>query len=138
MARRGKKQPATAKSSRVARARKAVSRIAKKVTSRVRSMKSRAAVPATTPRKASKAAKPKAARAPRRSADIPIDVLNRMYTPTQTSLKASFRSTGEDHQRDQEFAAGYADERWNEEDRLTNKSGDPRIGTHGRQYEPNE
>ena len=58
-----------------------------------------------------------------------------MYTPTQTSLKASFRTTGEDQQRDQEFVAGYADERWNEEDRLTNKSGDPRIGTHGQRYE---
>ena len=58
-----------------------------------------------------------------------------MYTPTQTSLKASFRTTGEDQQRDQEFVAGYTDERWNEEDRLTNKSGDPRIGTHGQRYE---
>ena len=61
-----------------------------------------------------------------------------MYTPNQTSLKASFRSTGEDRQRDQEFASGYADERWNDEDHFTNKSGDPRIGTHGRSYEPDE
>ena len=138
MARRGRKKPATAKSSLVARAGKAVSRVAKKVTSRLRSMKSRAEAPATTPRQTSKAAKPKAARAPRRSADIPIDVLNPSYTPTQTSLKAPFRITGEDQQRDQEFTPGYADERWNEEDRLTNKSGDPRIGTHGRRYEPNK
>jgi hypothetical protein len=41
-------------------------------------------------------------------------------------------------QRDQESALGVADERWNDEDRLTNKSGDPRIGTHGRTYEPGE
>ena len=138
MAQRGKKRPAAAKSSRVARAGKAISRIAKKVTSRVRSMKPRAPAVAAPPRKASKAAKPKAARAPRRSADIPIDVLNQMYTPTQTSLKSPFRITGEDRERDQEFASGYTEERWNEEDRQTNKSGDPRIGTHGRQYEPNE
>jgi hypothetical protein len=138
MAQRVKKRPAAAKSSRIARARKAVSRIAKKVTSRIRSMKSRTAAPAATPRKASKTAKPKAARAPRRSADVPIDVLNQMYTPTQTSLKTPFRITGEERQRDQEFASGYTEERWNEEDRETNKSGDPRIGTHGRRYEPNE
>ena len=33
---------------------------------------------------------------------------------------------------------GVSDERWNDEDRLTNKSGDPRIGTHRRTYEPAE
>jgi hypothetical protein len=38
----------------------------------------------------------------------------------------------------QEMAGGYADERWKDEDRFTNKSGDPRIGTHHRKYEPNE
>ena len=137
MTRRGKKRP-TAKSSLVARARQAVSRLAKKVTSRVRSTKPRAAAAAAPPRKASKAAKPKAARAPRRSADIPIDVLNPTYSPTQANLKSPFRITGDERQRDQEIASGYADERWSEEDRLTNKSGDPRIGTHGRRYEPNE
>ena len=76
---------------------------------------------------------------PRRTEpDIPFDRLEGAYTPTQTSLKASFRADGADRQRDQEFANGYADERWNDEDRLTNKSGDPRIGTHGRTYEPGE
>lgn len=70
--------------------------------------------------------------------DIPLEVLDRTYTPPQTSLKASFRADGEDRQRDQELAGGYADERWNDEDHFTNKSGDPRIGTHHRKYEPNE
>ncbi|HKB78482.1 MAG TPA: hypothetical protein VKH35_02075 [Thermoanaerobaculia bacterium] len=69
---------------------------------------------------------------PRVEPDIPLDVLNRTYTPTQTSLKASFRSDGHDRQRDQEFAGGFADERWSDEDRYTNRSGDPRIGTHHR------
>jgi hypothetical protein len=101
-------------------------------------MKPRAAAVAAPPRKASKPAKPKAARPPRRSTDIPIDALNPTYSPTQASLKSPFRITGHERQRDQEIASGYADERWNEEDRLTNKSGDPRIGTHGRRYEPNE
>jgi hypothetical protein len=67
-----------------------------------------------------------------------MDVLENAYTPQHTSSKAGFRSDGADHQRDQEFARGAADDRWNDEDHLTNKSGDPRIGTHRRTYEPNE
>ena len=74
----------------------------------------------------------------RREADIPLDVIDRTYTPSATSSKASFRSDGADHQKDQEFALGVADDRWNDEDRITNKSGDPRIGTHRRTYEPAE
>ena len=80
----------------------------------------------------------KAARATRREADIPMDQIAAAYTPTQTSLKAGFRASGDDRQRDQEYAGGVGDGRWNDEDRLTNKSGDPRIGTHGRTYEPGE
>jgi hypothetical protein len=79
-----------------------------------------------------------AARSVRRQTDIPMNVLDNTYTPPATSAKAGFRSTGADHQKDQEFAAGVAYERWNEEDQFTNKSGDPRIGTHGRTYEPGE
>jgi hypothetical protein len=74
----------------------------------------------------------------RRETDIPLDVIERTYTPPDTSSKASFRSDGNDHQKDQEFALGTVDERWNDEDRFTNKSGDPRIGTHRRTYEPAE
>ena len=79
------------------------------------------------------------ARSSRPTTDIPIDIIERTYIPTQTSMKAGFRSTGADHLTDQEFAEGYADdERFKDEDRYTNKSGDPRIGTHGRAYEPGE
>ena len=78
------------------------------------------------------------ARPPRREADIPLDILGRTYTPPATSSKASFRSDGRDHQRDQELMPATATERWNDEDRYTNKSGDPRIGTHRRTYEPGE
>jgi len=81
---------------------------------------------------------PKAVKHARREADIPLDVLDRAYTPANTSSKASFRSDGADHQLDQEFAYGRADSDWNDEDRFTNKSGDPRIGTHRRTYEPDE
>src|SRR4028119_564222 len=56
-------------------------------------------------------------RAPRREADIPLDVLAAAYTPN-TSSKAGFCSDGADHQRDQEFAGGVADDRWNDEDHL--------------------
>ena len=79
----------------------------------------------------------RAARPTQRQTDIPLDVIGGAYTPPLTSSKASFRSDGSDHQRDQELAA-IADDRWNDEDRFTNKSGDPRIGTHRRSYEPGE
>ena len=58
--------------------------------------------------------------------------LAQTYTPTQTSLKASFRVDGSDQQRDQDLADAAADNRWSDEDRYTNHSGDPRIGTHRR------
>ncbi len=81
---------------------------------------------------------PPPGRITQRQTDIPLDLLAEVYTPADTSSKASFRSSGKDHSDDQEFAMGVADERWNDEDRLTNKSGDPRIGTHKRTYEPEE
>ncbi|HKR65047.1 MAG TPA: hypothetical protein VJZ00_15040 [Thermoanaerobaculia bacterium] len=80
---------------------------------------------------------PRAARPTQRNTDIPLDVLDRAYMPPVTSSKASFRSDGSDHQSDQELRT-IADDRWNDEDRFTNKSGDPRIGTHRRSYEPGE
>jgi hypothetical protein len=78
------------------------------------------------------------ARPIRREPDIPLDQLNQTYSPTQTSLKGPFRASGADQQRDQEFATGTGADRWNDEDHYTNKSGDPRIGTHRRSYEPGE
>ena len=82
-------------------------------------------------------AAPKQTRRPKRQSDIPLNRIDEAYTP-QTSLKGGFRATGADRSADQEFAGGFSDDRWNDEDRLTNKSGDPRIGTHGRTYEPGE
>jgi hypothetical protein len=93
---------------------------------------------APEPERPRKKEAPRAARPTRREADIPLDVLDRTYTPPLTSSKASFRSDGSDHQRDQELTPATADERFNDEDRYTNKSGDPRIGTHRRTYEPGE
>ena len=74
----------------------------------------------------------------RRNTDIPMEQLDRSHSPAQTSSKAPFRATGADQQRDQEFAGGVGDARWNDEDHYTNSSGDPRIGTHRRSYEPGE
>jgi hypothetical protein len=97
-----------------------------------------APAPVEQPRVARKAAGSGTARHVRREADIPLDVLDRAYTPPRTSSKSGFRSDGADHQHDQEFSRGVADADWNDEDHFTNKSGDPRIGTRRRTYEPNE
>jgi len=123
MARQGKT------ATRVKRAKKAVKTAAKKVTSRLR----RAQPAARKARDDGKAARPAVLKP-----DIPLEVLDRTYTPKQTSVKGPFRTSGDDHQRDQELAGGYVEERWNDEDRFTNKSGDPHIGTHHRKYEPGE
>jgi hypothetical protein len=101
-----------------------------------RSAVAAAEVPARAPKVT--AQKAGSGRTTRRETDIPMDVISDHYTPPFTGGKAGFRSDGADHQNDQEFAYGVSDERWNDEDRLTNKSGDPRIGTHRRTYEPGE
>ncbi len=93
---------------------------------------------AETPASTKKGNTPKLGTRTRREADIPLDVIANTYNPPFTGGKAGFRSDGSDHGNDQEFALGSLDERWNDEDRMTNKSGDPRIGTHGRTYEPGE
>ena len=67
-----------------------------------------------------------------------MDRVTNAYIPTQTSVKAGFRADGRDRQSDQELTPEDLSDRWNDEDRFTNKSGDPRIGTHGRAYEPGE
>jgi hypothetical protein len=126
----------TKKSSRLARMRGVVASTARKLTSRFHREKSE------EPMQMQAASAPRAAvshERPRRpQTDVPFDLISNVYSPTQTSLKAPFRADGGDHHRDQELANGYADERWSAEDRYTNKSGDPRIGTHGRSYEPDE
>lgn len=75
---------------------------------------------------------------PHATSDVPLDQLATAYQPAQTSLKSSFRADGADRERDQEYVTGAGDGTWNDEDRFTNRSGDPRIGTHGRTYEPGE
>jgi hypothetical protein len=62
------------------------------------------------------------------------------FSPSQRSAKAPFDRNRAEKPRDLEsdLMIGMADERFNEEDRYTNKSGDPRIGTHGRSYEREE
>lgn len=79
-----------------------------------------------------------ASRPKRVDTEIPLETIAEMYTPSQAASKEGFRSDGHDRQADQEYARGIADERFNAEDVLTNKSGDPRIGTHHRTYEPGE
>ena len=93
---------------------------------------------ASEPERTPKETRAATSRPVRRESDIPLDVLEQTYTPGATNGKESFRSTGLERSRNQQFADGVADERWNDEDHYTNKSGDPRIGTHGRSYEPGE
>jgi hypothetical protein len=142
---KGKQMPRKGKSI-VKRAGGALARTAKKVTSKARKMTARlnprkraaanvAATPAkqtARPRSASATARPK-----QNQTDIPLDLIAAMYSPKQTSGKTSFRSSGVDQQNDQEMPLGAGD-RWQDEDHFTNRSGDARIGTHGRSYEPGE
>lgn len=121
---------------RLARMRDAVGRTARKLTSKLR--RGKVAEPIAAQPRSAQRAEGRQGRPRRLQTDVPMDLISNAYSPTQTSFKAGFRATGDDQQRDQEMADGYAEPRWNEEDRLTNKSGDPRIGTHGRSYEPGE
>ncbi len=128
----------------ISRVTAAVKKTAKKVTAKLRpaNAKTAAKPAAKTPAPPAVGNRRTTARKHRPTKDvarkgapaIPASTAIPEYTPTQTSLKGSFRSSGAERQRDQDSAA----DRWNDEDRLTNKSGDPRIGTHGRTYEPGE
>jgi hypothetical protein len=141
MARGGKKTAATRKKTSRKRAplKKAASPAKKAVSSAKQKLlkkgvKKKAAAPkAAAPRTAPK----KVARPPKRESDIPMDKIEKVYAP-HTSVKAGFRADGRDRQKDQELVGGDAGDKWKDEDRFTNKSGDPRIGTHGRTYEPGE
>src|SRR2546423_494459 len=89
-------------------AKAAIGRAAKKVTKRLQPPGKSAAPSGGTPRpaKVKKRSTAKASRPTQRETDIPMDVLNKTYTPKQTSLKASFRADGKDRSRDQELASG--------------------------------
>lgn len=119
----------------------AIRRTAKKLTAKLRPGRGHADEPAAVaaaPKPRSGSRQQPKARPAQRPTDVPMDMIAGTYTPTQTSLKAPFRANGADRQRDQELGRGVHDTRWNDEDHLTNKSGDSRIGTHGRTYEPGE
>ena len=116
----------------------AIARTARKLTAKLDPRK-RSAAKKTAEAAKKKAAKPQTAtaRAKQPRTDVALDLIANTYSPRQTSVKASFRSDGSDQQLDQEMPIGGAD-RWQDEDHFTNKSGDARIGTHGRTYEPGE
>lgn len=121
----------------VKRAGSAIARTARKLTTKLNPLK-RAAKTAEKPARVARPKAPAAkARAVKRQSDVPIDLLAQSYAPSQTSIKTSFRSDGADHYNDQEIPFG-TDERFENEDHFTNRSGDARIGTHGRSYEPGE
>ena len=121
-------------------AKEAVTRVAKKLTARFRRQKTEESVETSFSSARSEITQESDVMARRRrpQADIGVDVLAQAYTPQQTSLKGPFRGNGSARLRDQEITPQTATDRWNDEDHLTNKSGDPRIGTRGRTYEPGE
>ncbi|MEA2569610.1 MAG: hypothetical protein QOI24_1611 [Acidobacteriota bacterium] len=119
----------------VARAAARVGKAIRSVTAKVRPA-AKAKPREKTPRAAKPA--PKAARATRRDSDIPMDRIAETYTPEHTSVKSGMRGNGAGSRNDRNVGSGIDDDRWNDEDVITNKSGDPRIGTHGRTYEPGE
>jgi hypothetical protein len=121
----------------VSRAGGAIARTARKLTAKLDPRKRSAKKVEAAKKKV--AAKPHTAtaRATKPRSDVALDLIADTYSPRQTSVKASFRSNGSDQQLDQEMPIGGAD-RWQDEDHFTNKSGDARIGTHGRSYEPGE
>lgn len=123
-----------------------VGRVASKVKRAVRSVAAKlrpgrarleAAEKAETPRPARKVQGAKA-RPKQATSDIPLDDISTAYTPRQASAKAGFRDNGRIRQSSQEFGRSIPDNRFAEEDGFTNKTGDPRIGTHRRSYEPGE
>lgn len=141
MAKREKKQSGEVPhGGRIARMRSAIARSARTLGARIRHPRRHhePAAAVAAPKPAAPRRPQTTARPAHRATDVPLDLISATYTPTQTSLKGPFRTDGVDRTRDQELAGGFADERWNDEDRFTNKSGDPRIGTHRRTYEPGE
>jgi hypothetical protein len=130
---KGNEMPRRGKSA-IRKAGGAIVRTARKLTSKLNPRKRSAVNVAEAPEPR---ATPAPARVTRRPADVPLDLIADSYLPKQTSLKTSFRSDGADREKDQELPlAGF--DRWQDEDHFTNKSGDTRIGTHGRSYEPGE
>ena len=123
----------------VKRAGSVIARAARNVSAKLKPRKRAAAIVAAAPvpKPAKPQVTPATARPQVRQTDVPFDLIAAMYSPRQTSLKTSFRSDGTDQQNDQEILLGI-DDRWQDEDHFTNHSGDVRIGTHGRSYEPGE
>lgn len=113
----------------------AIARTARTLTTKLNPRKRAAAAAAPAAKAAKPTALPGTARATRRESDVPLDQIAQTYVPKQTSIKTSLRSDGADHQNDQDVTPG-AGERWQNEDHFTNKSGNARIGTHGRSHEP--
>lgn len=121
----------------VSKTRGAIARTARKLTAKLDPRKRSAQKAEAAKKKVVAKPQTATARATQPRSDVALDLIANTYSPKQTSVKASFRSDGGDQQLDQEMPIGAAD-RWQDEDHFTNKSGDARIGTHGRSYEPGE
>ena len=77
--------------------------------------------------------KPQIRRVARPSTPVPdADV----HTPSQVSFRGPLDQRTKADPKKIRGAEKILNEQFNEEDEYTNKSGDPRIGTHGRKYVP--
>jgi hypothetical protein len=88
---------------------------------------------ATTPRRTERRVTPQIRRVARTSTPVPdADV----HTPSQVSFRGPLDQRTKADPNKLRGAEKILNEQFNEEDEYTNKSGDPRIGTHGRKYVP--
>lgn len=117
----------------VTRAGGAIEGTGQKLTTKRKPRKSADTSEASAAMEARPKATPRTARTRRRESDVPLDLIAETYAPKQTSIKTSLRSDGADHEKDQELPPGPG-ETFENEDHFTNKSGDARIGTHGRTF----
>lgn len=70
----------------------------------------------------------------RRTADFELSELESRTVPQQNRSPGLPSRHGHDYVDQEAAVAMSVEDRWNDEDRLTNRTSDPRIGTRGRTY----
>lgn len=114
----------------------AVSSAAKKVASALKPGKGKKTAPAAASARAKTESQPATSRKPRRTSDVDATKLDDIRAG-QASSKAPFDQKRSDAfaKQDIESALATSNEEWGEENHLTNKTGNKRIGTRGRTYQ---
>ena len=96
----------------------------------------KASAPAKAAASKRRVAPPATPRPVQRRSDVAPSEIDTM-TPSQMSGKGPFDKHRGEHLHEEEARTSVANtnEQFSEEDRYTNRTGDPRIGTHNRDYE---